>query len=100
MKLIRPLAGILDLGSRTLPELQARLTKVEENIHFGEQHGAEPIFVSILRGDARSIRAELERRGNGVRPAIEPVSLFDDALQRMPMAALCFCSFPRVGAPT
>jgi len=54
-----------DLGSRILPELRTLLVEVEEKVRFGEEHNAEPIFVDILRADAREIRAELERRANG-----------------------------------
>lgn len=54
-----------DLGSRTLRELERLHAEVEEKIRFGEEHQAEQIFVSMLRGDAHRIRAELERRVNG-----------------------------------
>ena len=55
-----------DLASRTLPELRTLLVEVEERVRFAEEHGAEAVFVNLLRNDGRAIRAELARRGNGL----------------------------------
>jgi putative DNA primase/helicase len=55
-----------DLTARTLEELQAELGDIEGKIRFGEERGAESVFLIMLRQDARAVRAEIGRRnGNG-----------------------------------
>ncbi|HWP23515.1 MAG TPA: DUF3631 domain-containing protein [Candidatus Binatia bacterium] len=51
-----------DLTGLTDDELREQLKETEGWISFGTQHGAEEIFITMLRNDIRGIRAELTRR--------------------------------------
>src|SRR5262245_49976577 len=55
-----------DLDSLTVTELEIRILETEDRIKFAQDHGAESILITMLRGVLCGFRAERARRnGNG-----------------------------------
>lgn len=61
-----------DADGLTRAELESKIAKIESDIEFGEAHGAERIFLTMLRNDLRQFRA-VHQRLNG-RAAIEEIA--------------------------
>lgn len=65
----------LDMSDYVLPaapdgltraELECKIAEIEDDIQFGELHGADALLITMLRHDLSQYRAELARaRGNG-----------------------------------